>query len=69
MEIEETMLMEIGMDSHRHIVTNAHHSAEGIGTQTHVGILTHCLKALTFLLHGIVIATETIDLKLGSLNL
>ena len=50
-------------------MTDTHHSTKGIGAQTHVGILTHSLKALALLLHGIVIATEAIDLQLGSLNL
>ena len=50
-------------------MADTHHSTKGIGTQTHVSILTHRLKALTLLLHRIVIATETIHLQLSSLNL
>ena len=30
-EIEESMLMEIGMDSHSHVVTNAHNGPKGVG--------------------------------------
>ena len=46
--------MEVGMDSHRHVVAYAHHSAEGVGAQTQVCVLTHILKRLSLLLHGIV---------------
>ena len=63
MEIEETMLMEIGMDSHCHVMTDAHHSTKGIGTQTHVGILTHHLKRLSLLLHRIGIIAHAIKFQ------
>ena len=63
------MLMEIGVDSHRHVVTDTHHGTEGIGTQTHVGVLTHHLETLALLLHRVVIATETVDLNSLCLNL
>ena len=63
------MLMEIGVDSHRHVVADTHHSTKGVGTQTHVGVLAHHLEALALLLHGIGIIAETIDLQLGSLDL
>ena len=68
-EVEETVLVEIGMDGHRHIVTDAHHSTKGVGTQAHMGILTHSLERLALLLHGVVVAAETIDLQLGGLDL
>ena len=69
MEIVEAMFVEIGVDGHRHIVTDTHHSTKGIGTQTHMGVLTHSLERLSLFLHGIVVATETVDFKLGSLDL
>ena len=34
-----------------------------------MGILTHSLERLALLLHGVVVAAETIDLQLGGLNL
>ena len=63
------MLVEIGVDSHRHVVADTHHGTKGIGTETHVGILTHHLETLTFLLHGVVVTTETINFDSGSLDL
>ena len=69
MEVEESVLMEVGMYSHGHVVTDTHHSSKGIGTQTHVGILTHHLETLALLLHRIGIIAETIDLNSGSLDL
>ena len=69
MEIEESMLMEICMYCHRHVMTDAHHGTESVGTQTHVGILTHILEALALLLHRIVAAAKTIHLEALTLNL
>ena len=63
------MLVEVSVDSHRHVVANAHHGTKSIGTQTHVGVLAHHLETLTFLLHGIVVATETVNFQLSSLDL
>ena len=63
MEIEEAMLMEIGMDSHRHVMTDTHHGTKGIGTETHMSILTHHLKRLSLLLHGIGIVASTIEFQ------
>ena len=63
------MLMEIGVDGHRHIVTDAHDGSESIGAKTHVGILTHHLEALSFLLHRIGVVAETVYLQLRSLDL
>ena len=68
-EVEVAVLVEIGVDGHSHIVTYAHNGTEGIGAKTQVGILTHILKALTFLLHRIVVATQTIDFNAVALNL
>ena len=63
------MFVEIGMDSHRHIVADTHHSTKGISTQTHMSILAHYLKRLPFLLHGIGIVASTIEFQCRSLNL
>ena len=68
-EIEETMLMEVLVDGNSHVVANAHHSTESIGTQTEVCILAHHLKRLAFLLHGISVIAETIDFQGLGLNL
>ena len=69
MEIEESMLMEIGMDGHCHIVADTHHGTECIGAQTHMGMLTHVLECLALLLHGIVITAQTQHLNLLGLDL
>ena len=68
MEIEETVLVEVGVDGHCHVVADAHNSTKGVGTQTHVGVLTHHLKALTLLLHRIVVATQAVNLETGGLD-
>ena len=69
MEIEESVLVEVSVDSHCHIVADAHNGTKGVGAQTHVGILTHYLEALTLLLHGVVIAAQTVNLETSGLNL
>lgn len=61
-EIEKSVLMEIRMDSHCHVVADAHDDAEGVGAQTHVCMLTHVLERLSLLLHRVVAATESIYL-------
>ncbi len=61
--------MEILVNGDGHVVTDAEDSAKRIGAQTHVRILTHVLKALALLLHGIVGGTETVDLNLAGLYL
>ena len=69
MEVEEAVLVEVGVDGHRHVVANAHHGTEGVGAKTHVGILTHHLERLALLLHGISVVAQTVDFQLRSLNL
>ena len=69
MEIIETMLMEILMDSDCHVVTNTEYSTEGIGTKAHVTILAHVLKTLSLFLHRVVAWAETVDFNLLALNL
>ena len=61
--------MEIGVDSHRHIVADAHHGSEGVGAQAQMGILAHVLEALSLLLHGIVGSAGAIDLNAFALDL
>ena len=63
------MLVEVGVDSHRHVVADTHHGTKGIGTETEVSILTHVLEALSLLLHWIVAAAETVDLNAFALDL
>ena len=60
--------MEIFMDGNSHIMTNTHHGTKSIGAQTEMGILTHSLKALSLLLHWIIIATQAINLYAFTLN-
>ena len=69
MEVIESMIVEILMDSDCHIVTNAEYSTEGIGTKTQVSILAHVLKTLSLLLHRVVAWAETVDFNLLTLNL
>ena len=68
-EIEVAMLMEIGMDSHRHVVADTHYGTECVGAQAHVGMLAHILEGLSLLLHGIVGAAGAQHLNLSGLNL
>ena len=63
------MLVEVGVDSHRHVVADTHHGTKGVGTKTEVSILTHVLEALSLLLHWIVAAAETVDFDAFALNL
>ena len=62
------MLMEIGVDSHRHIVTDAHHGTKGVGAQAQMSILAHILKALSLLLHRIIRTASAIDLNALALD-
>ena len=62
------MLMEVSVDSHRHVVADAHHGTEGIGTETEMSILTHVLEALSLLLHRIVATAETVDFDAVALD-
>ena len=68
MEIEETMLMEIGVDSHGHVVADAHDSTKHIGTQAQMSMLAHILKTLSFLLHRIVSTASAINLNAFALD-
>ena len=68
-EIVEAMLMEVGMNGHSHVMAYAHHGSEGVGAQTHVGMLTHILEGLPLLLHGISTVAETINDKFLGLDL
>ena len=69
MEIEEPLLMEVGMDGHSHIVAYTHHGTEGVGAQAQVCILAHVLKRLSLLLHGVVIAAGAVEFYLPTLYL
>ncbi len=62
------MLVEVGMDSHRHVMTNTHHGTKGVGTEAQVSILTHVLKALTLLLHRIIATAETVNFNAFALD-
>jgi len=62
------MLVEVGVNSHRHVVADTHYGTKGIGTETEVSILTHVLEALSLLLHRIVAAAETVNLDALALD-
>ena len=68
MEIEETVLMEILVDGDSHIVADAHYGSEGVGAQAQMSMLAHVFKALALLLHGEVVAAESIDFNLAALK-
>ena len=68
MEIEESMLVEILMDSDSHVVAYAHHGSKSICAQAQMSMLAHIFEALTLLLHGVVVATKTINLNLAALK-
>ena len=57
MEIVVSMLMEIGVNGHGHIVAYAHYGTKGVCAQTHMRMLPHILKTLALFLHGIVGST------------
>ena len=61
MEVEETVLVEIVVHSHCHIVANAEHGTECVGAQTHVGVLTHIFECLALLLHGVIVGTCAVE--------
>ena len=68
-EVKESVLMEICVNGHGHVMTYTHHCTECIGAKTHMRMLAHILKGLTLLLHGIVITACAQDLYLRCLNL
>ena len=60
-EIEKATVVEELVNGNRHVVADAEHGTKGIGAQTQMRILTHILKALSLLLHGIVASTRAIN--------
>ena len=58
-EVEVAVFMEIAVNRHCHVVTNAEDGTKSIGTETKMCVLAHIFKRLTFLLHGIVVATSS----------
>ena len=62
------MIVEILMYGDGHVMTNAEHSSKSVCTQTHMSVLTHILKRLSFLLHRIVCTTSAKHLNLSGLN-
>ncbi len=68
-EVEVSVLVEVGVYGHRHVVTDAHDGSEGVSAQTQVGMLAHIFEALSLLLHGIVGVACAKDLNLGRLHL
>ena len=66
MEVEITVLVEIGMDSHSHIMTNTEDGAEGVGTRTKVRDGTEELHTQSFLLQRIFLRISgTVYLEIG----
>ena len=68
-EVVEPVVMEVLVDGDSHIMPDAEHSTECIGTQTHMSELAHILEALALLLHRIIVRAETIDDNFLGLNL
>ena len=69
-EIEESVLMEVLVDSHCHVVANTEHSAEGVGTWAEVCDGAQILHAQAFLLQWILLwVGGAIHLQFGQLNL
>ena len=64
-EVEEAVLVEVGVDGHRHVMADAHHGPEGVRAQAHVGVLAHIFKGLSLLLHGVggIARAEDFDLR------
>ena len=69
MEIEESVLVEILVNGHGHVVANAEDCAKRVGAQTQMSVLAHILEGLPFLLHGIVCIASAEDFDRGGLNL
>ncbi len=69
MEIEVSVLVEIGMDGHCHIVADAQNGTEGVGTGTQVSYGAEVFPAGTFLLQGISVVAVTQNLDGCGLNL
>ena len=69
-EIEESVLMEVLVNSHRHIVANAEHSTEGVGTWAEVCDGAQVLHAESFLLQWILLWVGcAVHFEFGELNL
>src|SRR5574344_58175 len=68
-EIIESVLVEIGMYGHRHVMTDAEHSPKSVGTQTEVGMLAQELHRVSFLLQGIIGTARTEYFDVGTLYL
>ena len=62
-EVEVAVLMEIGVDGHRHVVADAQDSAEGVGAGTQVGHRAEILPRGALFLQGIGVVTvaENLD--------
>ena len=69
MKVEKATFMKKLMDSNCHIVTNAEHCAESIGTRTQVSNLTKEFHRMTFFLQRISVIASTQHLYFTCLNL
>ena len=61
--------MEVLVDCYCHVMANAEHCSERVGTQAHVRVLAHVLEALTLFLHRVVVRAQAIDDNVLCLNL
>ena len=68
-EIEVAVLVEVRVNRHRHIVTNAQDCTEGVCARTQVSYCAEVFPTCTFLLQRIGIIAVTEDLDACSLNL
>ena len=69
MEVEVAVVVEVFVDGNGHVVAYSHHSTEGVGAQSQVGVLPHVLETLAFLLHGVVVSAGSEELDALSLYL
>ena len=56
------------MDGNCHVVSDAENSTKCVGTQAEMSMLTHKLKALSFLLHWVIVRTSAKYLYFGCLD-
>lgn len=68
MEIEVSLVVEEGMDSHCHIMAYAHDSSECVRAEAEMCILAHVLECLALLLHRIVCTAEAVYLDAVALD-
>ena len=69
MEVEVAVFVEVGVDGHRHVVTDAQDGSEGVCARTQVCYATQELPACAFFLQGISVVAVAKNLDTCGLNL